>query len=106
MKPVTVTAQNGVDSGFSPAVAIDYLISPVNLGLSCVITGAPTYKVQYTLDNVLDPTVTPTWVDSTDLAGETSNQYGSIVTPVRAVRAAVTAGTGSVAMTVVQAGAR
>lgn len=106
MRPVTVTAAAGVNGGFSTVVPVDYMISPLNLGLGFEISGTVTYKLQYTVSDVLNATVTPVWFDSTDIVGKTTNQYGSFTSPIRGIRAAVTAGTGSVQMTVVQAGVR
>lgn len=106
MKPVSVVAQNGVNSGNSAAVPIDYMISPVNLGIGLVIGATPTFKVQYTFDNLLDSTVTPTWFDVTGLTALVASQAAVITTPCRAIRAVVTGGTGTVTMTVVQAGVR
>ena len=106
MRPVTVVAQNGVNSGNSPTVPLDYMISPFNIGFAAIIGGTPTYKIQYTFDNILDPTVTPTWIDVTGLTGLVANKDSSITTPCRAIRTVVTGGTGTVTLTVVQAGVR
>lgn len=106
MRPVTVTAQNGVNSGNSASVPLDYMVSPFNIGLGAVIGGTPTYKIQYTFDDVLNPSVTPTWFDVTGLTGLVANKDTTITVPVRALRAAVTGGTGTVTLTVIQAGVR
>lgn len=106
MRPVSVVAQNGVNSGNSPTVPLDYMLTPFNVGLGMVIGSTPTFKVQYTFDNVLDSTVTPTWFDVTGLTALAANKDAVITTPCRAVRAVVTGGTGTVTMTVVQAGVR
>lgn len=104
MRPVKVVAQNGVNSGNSSAVPLDYRQDPFSIGMGLVIGGTPTFKVQYTFDDILDPTVTPTWFDITGLTGLVANKDASLTTPCRAIRAAVTGGTGTVTMTVVQAG--
>lgn len=105
MRPMSVTAQNGVNSGNSPTAPLNYLITPFNIGFGCVISsGTPTFKVQHTFDNVLDPSVTPTWFDHPIVIGKTSNTDGNYAFPVRATRVVVTAGTGVVVMTILQAG--
>jgi uncharacterized protein YgiM (DUF1202 family) len=77
------------------------------VSLQCVVTGTATYSVQQTLDDIFDSNVTPTafnYAGSTNLTSATTNQFSSFQYPVRAVRINKTAGTGSVAFTVVQQG--
>lgn len=109
MRPARVVAEVGVNNSESPAVAVDYMVSPASIGIQCTSeTGSPVFTVNYTLDNVLDPEVTPTWFESDTLTGnnEVPNVLGSIEFPIRAVKVVIGSGTGSVAMSVVQFGAR
>jgi hypothetical protein len=104
MKPTTVTT-SGVST--SSLIVPDYLISPFNIGLGVVVTGTATYTVQHTFD---DPFASgflassATWFDHKDLVDQTTSEDGNYAFPVRAIRVNQTAGTGSTAMTVVQAG--
>ena len=101
MRPIVVTT-SGVSIS-APAV-MDHYISPFNVGMGVVITGAATYTVQHTFDNVLDPSVTPTWFTHPTLSGLIANADGNYAFPVRAIRLNQTAGAGSAALTVIQAG--
>ncbi len=105
MRPCSVTAQNGVNSGNSPTVPLDFRQCPVNVGFSCDVTsGTPTFKVQHTYDDVLNSSVTPLWYDNATVTGKTADTDGSYTVPIRGIRCVVTGGTGVVVMTVVQAG--
>lgn len=90
----------------STAVPLDTYRNPFNVSIGCVVpSGTLTYKVQHTFDNVQDPAVTPTWFDNATITGKTASFDGNYAYPVTAVRLTVTAYTsGSVTMTVVQAG--
>jgi hypothetical protein len=108
MRPVTVTL---AAAGVSAPVVIDQYLAPINLGISVVVTNTNTTKVQYSLDDpfaayATDYNTNATWFDAAaPLASITATTYGSITTPVRAVRLNCTSFTsGSAAMTVVQAG--
>ena len=102
-KSVTVSSQTA-----SAAIPVDYTQQAFNLGVAVVSTGTLTWSVQVTLDNVLDPTVTPTWIaapSSTGLEAGTggTNEVSVITVPCRAVRLNVSAWTsGSATMTIVQ----
>jgi len=88
--------------------ALSTNVSPMAVGLGCIVSGTVTYTVQHTYDDVFDPTVNPTWIDepssgaNAGINGATASQNGSILYPARAVRVNTTAGTGSVVMRVVQ----
>lgn len=74
------------------------------IGFGVVLTGTATYKVQHTFDNVLDPTVTPTWFDNPVVTGLTANTDGNYAFPIAALRLNVTSYTsGSVTLTVLSA---
>jgi hypothetical protein len=105
MKPVTFSI-TGV--GNSAVYAVDNYISPSNMGLAVVVSGAITYKVQYTFDNVFaagyDPTAgTSTWFDHPTLVGTTS-QNSNVAYPVTGIRLITTAGSGTATLTIIQAG--
>lgn len=100
MRPIRLTA--AAPGNTTPAV-LDLCITPFNVGLGIVITGTATYTVQFTFD---PPDAIVTWFNSSDTAvvAATTNQMSNIAFPVTAVRLNVAAVTGSVTMTVIQAG--
>ena len=105
MRPTTVTTSG---TSVSSPVVLDYLVSPFNIGFGVVVTGTVTYSVQHTFDDPFAPTFTPataTWFDHEDLVAQTTSQDGNYAFPVRAIRVNQTAGAGSTATTVIQAGA-
>jgi hypothetical protein len=91
-------------TGTSAWIPCDIHITPFNIGLGCVVTGTATYTIEHTFDDVQDATVTPTAFPHSVLANQTANQDGNYAFPVKAVRLHITAGTGTVALTVIQAG--
>lgn len=101
MRPI-ITVVTGVANG--TPVPMDHYQSPFNVGLGAVITGTATYSVQHTFDDVQDPSVTPTWFSHSTMTAVTTNADGNYAFPVRAIRLSVAASTGSVALTIIQAG--
>jgi hypothetical protein len=106
--PAYLTASDGTDSS---AWVANIHVTPFNIGLGAVVvSGAPTYTVQHTFDNVLPATgnfdaSTVTWFDHASMAGVIAvNRDGNYAFPVRAIRIRVTAGTGTVRLAVIQAG--
>ena len=77
--------------------------TPFNVGFGVVISGDPTYTVQHTFDNPWTTTV-PVWFDHPTVSGEVANADGNYAFPVAAIKVAVTAGTGTATLTVIQAG--
>ena len=96
---VQIVSKTG--TGSTAAIVINTNATPVNIGFGVVITGTVNYDVQYTFD---DPSTGFTTWFSTATAAKTDNQSGSILFPVTGVKALVNSGTGSVTMSVVQAG--
>ena len=102
MIPVTLT-QAG--TGASRPFQCSYWAVPLNLGFGCVITsGSATYSVQHTFDDIQNPDIELTWFNHSTVIGLQANQDGNYAFPVTAVRLNVTNGSGTVAMTIVQAG--
>jgi hypothetical protein len=95
----TITTQT-----ISPFVVMDMDLVPFNVGIGCIISGAPTYTVQHCFEDPSDLNFNPNWIDqpASGLSGETTNADGNYAFPVRCVRVNATAGTGSVAMTLLQ----
>lgn len=92
--------------GESQVYPVDTYISPSNMGLAVLVTGTITYKVQYTFDNVFAPTyvaASGNWFDHPTLVGSASGS-SNIAYPVTGIRLITTAGSGSAALTIIQAG--
>jgi len=100
MRPTSVTVTNAATSNWIP---VDYTMSTFNLGIMVDVTsGTPTWVVQVTMDDVFDPTITPTAVAApTPLETGTTDEVGNITIPCRAVRL-TQSGTGVSTMTVIQ----
>lgn len=98
MRPSRVT-QTGV--GNSVPIPLDTYGRAQSL-LQAVVTGTVTYTLQETADNVFDLSITPTWFDIPDpnVQLATTSQQSAVNQPPAAVRVSVSAGTGSVLLTV------
>lgn len=94
MRPYnSITTTNSSTSSWLP---VDNDIIDFQLGLHVeVISGSPTYTVQGTLDEIQDPSVTPTAfsIPVSNLVAATTTQVGTLTMPVRAIRVSQT-GTG------------
>lgn len=107
MRPVQVsTAGNGTATA---PVPLDQYLTPFSVTMSCIVSGAATYTVEWTNDNIWDPAFNPAtavWFPGpANLVGAVDDEAGSLSAPVAAVRCRQTAGAGSVTMRVTQAGA-
>jgi len=92
-------------AGSTAWIPVDYIQNPFFINLALVFSNTPNLicKVEYTLDNIFDPLVTPTAFAHTSLTGITSNTVGSITYPVRAIRLTITTWTsGTVTLTALQ----
>ena len=104
MRAITLTA-SGVTA--SAVGAMNLNVSPFNIGFGVAVTGTVTYTVQHTFDDVYSPTFSPasaTWYSHPVVVGQTTSQDGNYAFPVRGIRVNITAGTGSVIATLLQAG--
>lgn len=107
MRPITRT-QTGV--GDSIAIPLDLYLTPFNVTIQCVISGGPTYTVQYTNDDVYATAyvaASGNWFDLANLTGQLVNAIDTLISPVTAIRLRVTAvgaPTDSVVMRITQAG--
>jgi len=95
------------DTGISNPVVLDYADSNYQVGLQAVVvSGTPTYTVEYTLDPILDPQFTAAgytaaWFPTSGLSAITASATSNYAVPVYACRLNVT-GTGVVRLTVLQ----
>lgn len=104
MRPVTVTKTG---TGSTNPIPMDHYRSPFNVGLGLTVSGTVNYTVQHTFDDVFASNYNPatgTWYNHPVLASLTANADGNYAFPCTAVRVTVNSGSGSVTMTVVQAG--
>jgi hypothetical protein len=99
MKPQSVS-QEGV--GASDWIKLDTYKNPFSVSFVADVTGTATYTVQHTLHSVDGGT--PTVFDHPDVTGATADADGNYAFPVIAVRVNVTSGSGTVQLTVIQAG--
>jgi len=104
MRPVRVTT-SGVS--VSLPIPIDQGVNPTNIGLGVVVTGAATYTVEHTFDDVFDEAFNPataTWFPHPTLQTLSANADGNLAFPPTAVRLNQTAGAGSAILNLIQAG--
>jgi hypothetical protein len=97
-----VTTVTGVAN--SAVIPVDYRAQVFNVGIEVVVSATATYNVQVTLDDIQNSAITPTWFAlPAPFTAATANAIGSQQFPVSAFRLNVTASTGSVTLTLLQA---
>ena len=104
-----VSVGNGA-SASTPAIVVDYLQEPFNLGVQCSLVAgdATNYTVQVTADDIFGgtPYVTPspTWLSASVVAlvAASTSQIASLTVPCRAIRTITNSGSGVVTTTVIQ----
>lgn len=104
MRPVTLQTSGVQDS---PVCPMDLYIAPFQATITTVVTGAATYSVQWTLDDVWSPTFNPATAQWNPLVGmnaAVADAQETLISPVTAVRLIQTAGAGSVVARIAQAG--
>src|ERR1700747_410478 len=99
MRPVVVS-QTG--TGTTAWIPMDREQAHFTVGIGCVATGTVTYSVEHTFDDVQNSAITPTAFQNSALTAQTASAFGNYSFPVRAIRLNVTAGSGSVTMTLIQ----
>lgn len=107
MRPIYVTVVGstggpGADGNSQP-IPMDTKQAPFNVSIGCIATGTVTYSVQYTYD---DPSIAfgagTNWFNLPLITTQTATIDGNLSFPVTAVRSHLTAGTGTVIMSVIQ----
>jgi hypothetical protein len=94
----------------SASIPMDHRAQFFNVGIEVLVSATATYNVQYTLDDIYNPLITPTWfnvtttipVAGTTFVGASANAVGNVTVPCSAMRLNVTASTGTVTMTLLQ----
>lgn len=106
MRPITLSTLGVQNTAVAP---MDLYLTPFNVSLQAVITGAPTYTVEYTNDDVFSPTFNPATANWTPVAGMTAavaSANATLISPVTAIRMRQTAGAApnAVQLRITQAG--
>jgi hypothetical protein len=106
MRPASVTTPGGVAT--SAWLPLDPYTDADLVGLFTYLSGAATYDVQMTPDDVFNPTVVPVAypVGIAAMAGASANQAAALGVPCKAVRINQTAGAGTVRLTAVVSGSQ
>ena len=106
MRPIQISVSDASGGAKNSAAAVlDYYGRP-EVSLQAVVTGTVNYTIQQTLDNPLEAGVTPTWFNhpDTNLVAQTVNRQGNYAYIPTAVRVVLNSGSGSVRLTITQAG--
>jgi hypothetical protein len=97
-------------TGSTPWIFAQSNLTPNNFGLIFVVSGTVTGQIDVTLQNPNLPLpgglIVPDFFQPSGLTSITTTSNGSITTPFTAFRLTITAGTGSIRMSTVQAGNR
>lgn len=96
----SIVTQTG--TGTSAWIPVDHTQNNFAIGFGCVVSGTVTYDIEHTFDNIQSSSVTPTAFKHSVLVGQSANRDGNYAFPIRAIRINVTAGTGSVTLTILQ----
>lgn len=102
MTPQVISLSSATSTAWIP---VDYKQNPYNISLALVFSNTPdlTCKVEYTLDNIFNSSVTPTAFTHASLTDITTDATGSITYPIKAFRLTVTSWTsGTVTLTALQ----
>lgn len=89
-------------TGTTAWIPVNHQQGPFNMGFGCVVSGTITYTIQHTFDDIFDATVTPTAFNHIMVYNLNANTDGNYAYPVSAIRINVTAGTGTVTLTMLQ----
>ena len=102
LNTITVT---GV--GRSGVCAVDDFQAPFNVGIGAKLTGTATFNIEYSFDDPMAAGYTAaaaTWYIASGFSGLTASTGGSFTVPCKAISINITANTGAVTATIVQAG--
>lgn len=108
MRPVVFTI-NDASAGAktSNVCPVDHYVSPSNIALSVVVTGTVDYTVQYTFDDVFANGYNPSsgnWTPHPSLTNKATTLDSNIAYPVRGIRVILNSGSGTIRLTIIQAG--
>jgi hypothetical protein len=104
MQPITLTV-----AGTSTPTILSHYLNPFSVGIGVTLSGTASYSVEYTYDDVFSPTFnadTAQWFTMSGFpVGSGASKNGVLSIPVMAVRLNAASLTGTLTMTVLQAGA-
>ena len=87
---VTNVSVGDGSTGTSRTIPMDVRVANFKASLAAMVTGTINYTIQYTFDNILDPTYANSAVyfntDLATLVAATTNQFGYIISPVAGIR--------------------
>jgi hypothetical protein len=90
--------------GGQTPVSSDYIPLTATTIAVVIVTGTAEYSVEFTLDDVNDPNVTPRWLSFTDFpTGTTETKYAAFAYPVVFIRINIAALTGILEFKIAQA---
>ena len=106
--PAIVLSKTG--TGSSAFAIPDWFQNPFNVGLQAVVTGTvSSFAVEYTLDDTTADSYVASsgnWTPVGTMTALSATTWGVLTTPCRGIRVTITTGTGSVALSIQQAGTR
>lgn len=104
MKLTTIT-QTG--TGRSNVCAVDDFQPQFNVGIGAKVTGTATFNIEYSFDDPMADgysASTATWYIASGFSGLSSSTGGGFTIPCKAISINITANTGTVTATIIQAG--
>ena len=104
MKLTTITA-TGVSR--SNVCAVDDFQAPFNIGIGAKLTGTATFNIEYSFDDPMADGYTAagaTWYIAPSLGTLSATTGGAFTIPCKALSINITANSGSVTATIIQAG--
>lgn len=93
------------DQSVSKIVPVSRFPGDILLGIQTNISTSATidYTLQFTLDNVQTSSANQKWLDVSSYSGKTADFYGSLTTPIRALRIKINShSSGTVTTTIIQ----
>ena len=102
---LTTISQTG--TGRSSVCAVDDFQAPFNIGIGAALTGSATFNIEYSMDDPMAAgysASTATWYIASGFSGATASTGGALIVPCKAISINITANTGTVTATIIQAG--
>jgi hypothetical protein len=102
---LTTISQTGI--GRSAVCAVDDFQAPFNIGIGAKLTGTATFNIEYSFDDPMADGYTAasaTWYVASGFSGVSASTGGAFSIPCKALSINLTASTGTVTATIIQAG--
>lgn len=108
MRPVVYTLTDASGGAKTSQVCpLDHYTSPFSVGLQALVTGTVNYTVEYTFDDVFATGYNPAsgnWTPHPTFNGVITTIDSNLAYPANAIRLKLNSGTGTVRLTIIQAG--